>query len=81
MKIVPDPPKYLANLDKHGCDMDDLTVEFFEASVVVPAKQGRWMAIGMLDGRAIAVVFAALGTEAIAQISMRPASAKERKLL
>lgn len=81
MKIVPDQSKRLANLDKHGMDMDDLTVEFFEAAVVIPAKGGRWMAVGRLDGRTISVVFSPLGTEAIAPISMRPASSKERKLL
>lgn len=81
MEIVPDPPKRLANLDKHGLDMASLTLEFFEAAVVVPAKRDRWLAIGMFAGRPVAVVFRPLGSQAIAPISMRPASSKERKLL
>jgi uncharacterized protein len=81
MKIVPDPSKRLANLDKHGMDMGELTMEFFENSVVVPAKGDRSMAIGYFKGRAIAVVFKPLGTEAIAPISMRRASKRERSLL
>lgn len=39
------------------------------------------MAIGRLADGMVAVVFAALGTEAVLMISMRPASAKERSLL
>lgn len=81
MKITFDPPKRLATLDLRGMDMATLTEEFFLASVVVPAKDGRWMAIGFLADRAVAVVFAPLGTEAISIISMRPASVKERKLI
>lgn len=49
MKIVFDPPKRLANLDKHGLDMAALTVEFFEAARIIPAKQGRFMAVGSSD--------------------------------
>lgn len=80
--IIPwDEPKRLANIAKHGLDFAALDVEFFLSSVVVPAKLGRWMAIGhMADGTA-AVVFARLGAEGVAVISMRPASAKERRLL
>lgn len=81
MIIVIDPPKRLANLDKHGMDQADLTVEFFEAAMIMPAKQGRWMAIGKLSGRTIAVVFTTLGTEAVSIISMRPASKTERTLI
>ena len=48
---------------------------------VVRAKAGRHMAIGRLADGTVAVVFAALGTEGVSVISMRPASAKERSLL
>lgn len=81
MQIIFDTPKRLANLDKHGMDMADLTVEFFVASIVLPAKNGRFIAIGHFNGHAIAVVFAPVGTEAISAISMRRASKKERSLL
>jgi uncharacterized DUF497 family protein len=80
VKIVPDPKKRDTNLAKHGFDMDELDVEFFASAAIIPAKGTRFMAVGEFDGMTIAVVFAALGTEAIAPISMRPASRKERKL-
>ena len=56
-------------------------MDFFEASIIVPANNNRHMAIGQLRDGTIAVVFARLGTEGISIISMRPASRKERKLL
>ncbi|MCG5241896.1 BrnT family toxin [Azospirillum doebereinerae] len=82
MKIVYDPPKRAANLDKHGLDFADLEDGvFFETALVRPAKDGRFMAIGRLADGTISVVFALLGTEGISIISMRPASTKERSLL
>jgi uncharacterized DUF497 family protein len=54
---------------------------FFEGSVIVPGKVGRWMAIGEFADTIIAVVFAPLGAEAVSIISMRHASRKERKVL
>lgn len=79
MKLVWVEPKRLANLDKH-MDFADLDLAFFEGAVVVPARTGRQFAVGRLDD-ATTVVFVALGTEALSIISMRPASAKERRLL
>ncbi|CAI9119551.1 BrnT family toxin [Brytella acorum] len=74
-----DEPKRLKTLRDRGLDFGDLDEAFFQASLIIPAKQGRWMAIGsFLDG-VIAVVFVELGTEGISVISMRPASQKERK--
>lgn len=82
MKIVYDPPKRAANLDKHGLDFADLEDgAFFETALVRPAKDGRFMAIGRLADGTISVVSALLGTEGISIISMRPASTKERSLL
>jgi uncharacterized DUF497 family protein len=81
VKIVWDEPKRLANLDKHDLDFRDLDIAYFEGSVVVPARDGRLAAIGRLGGQALTVIFAAWGTEAISVVSMRPASAKERRLL
>ncbi|WP_084646025.1 BrnT family toxin [Devosia insulae] len=78
MLITYDEPKRQTNLAKHGLDFASLTVEFFEAAVVLPGKEGRWLAIGELDGRVVvAVVFRPLGTEALSIASMRPASRKE----
>lgn len=81
MQIVWDELKRKRNLAKHGMDFADLTVEFFEASTAYPAREGRLLAIGELDGRVvIAVVFKPVGSEALSVISMRPASRKERSL-
>lgn len=79
--IVWDEPKRLSNLAKHGLDFADLDEAFFLQAVVVPVKDGRHMAIGRLADGTIAVVFALLGREGLAVISMRPASRKERSVL
>lgn len=79
IKIVWDEPKREQNLAKHGMDFADL--EFFESAVVLPAAQGRFMAINVLVNGIVTVVFARLGSEGISIISMRRASRKERKAL
>jgi hypothetical protein len=80
MKLVWDELKRETNISKHGLDFADLDGEFFAAAKIVPAKEGRAIAIGEFRGQIIvAVVFVALGSEAISVISMRPASRKERK--
>ena len=81
MKIVWDEPKRLANLARHGMDFADLDEAFFEGSVIVPAKLGRYAAIGRYRSGIILVVFVALGTEGLSVVSMRPASRKERRLI
>lgn len=80
MNIVWDEPKREANLAKHGIDFADITEDFFLSAIVRPAKDGRFAALGELDGK-IAVIFAVLGTEGLSIISARPASRKERKLI
>ncbi|MDE2596148.1 MAG: BrnT family toxin [Sphingomonadales bacterium] len=80
MIIVWDEPKRLANIAKHGIDFVDIDEEFFLSAIVRPARQGRFAAIGRLDG-VIAVIFAVLGNEGISIVSARPASRKERQLL
>jgi len=81
MQITYDENKRLSNIEKHGYDFAELNMEFFASSIVVPAKEGRFMAIGVLRNGVIAVVFARLGKEGISIISMRDASRKERSLL
>ena len=81
MQIVWDEPKRIANLEKHGLDFAELTLGFFERAIFKPGHSGRWRAIGLQDGVAVAVVLRALGTEAVSVISMRFASRQERKLL
>jgi len=81
MQITFDQRKNEINKAKHGFDFAALTVEFFAAATVQPAKQDRFLAIGNLNGAVVvAVVFRPLGTEALSVISMRRASEKERKL-
>ena len=80
MQIVWDERKRRANINKHGFDFADLSEEFFLTAIVQGAKHNRLKAIGRLQDGTIAVIFAALGSEAISAISMRPASDKERSL-
>lgn len=81
MKIVWDEPKRVSNLAKHNLDFAALDEGFFAEAAILPAKQGRWLAIGRLADGSIAVVFATLGTEAISIVSMRRANRAERRLL
>lgn len=79
MIITWDEPKRLKTLAERGLDFADLDVEFFEAAGIYAAKEGRLMAIGLLGEVMLSVVFAPLGAEAIAVISMRRASHRERE--
>ena len=79
MQISFDGLKRQSNLAKHGLDFADLDVEYFVQSIVVPAKLGRFMAIGVLSRDVIATVFVKLGTQGLSIISMRRSSRKERK--
>ncbi len=81
MKITCDPPKRLANLAKHKLDLAVIGEDFFAGAIVRPAQAGRFKALGILDGRAVAVIFKPLGSEAFAIISLRPASKREREQL
>jgi uncharacterized DUF497 family protein len=79
MRIVFDEAKRRSNVLKHGYDFASLTLEFFAAASVDPVRQGRFIAVGELDGdTTIAVVFRPLGSEAISVISMRRANRTER---
>ena len=81
MKIVWDDQKRIQNLAKHGFDFAQLSPDFFDAAIVLPAKGSRFMAINVMDDDVLAVVFGRLGSEGISIISMRRASRKERTLL
>jgi len=80
MEIVWDEPKRLANIAKHGIDFADIGEDFFLSALVREAKDGRYAAIGRLNG-IIVVIFAVLGSEGVSIISARPASRRERELL
>lgn len=80
MKITWDERKRLANIDKHGLDFADLTLEFFERAKIGPAKLRRFKAIGELNG-VITVIFATRGSQGVSVISMRPAAKSEREAI
>jgi len=80
MKILWDENKRQSNIAKHGMDFADLNMDFFETSIILPAKKNRFMAINVFLDGVISVIFAKLGADAISIISMRPASRKERML-
>lgn len=80
MIIVWDEQKREANLAKHGIDFADIDEAFFAEALIGEAKNGRYFAIGELNG-VIVVIFAKLGTEGISIVSARPANRKERNLL
>ena len=80
MQISFDELKRQSNLAKHGLDFADLDVEYFVDAIVVPAKLGRFMAIGILSNDVIATVFVKLGSQGLSIVSMRASSRKERKV-
>lgn len=79
MEIVWDEPKRELNLKTRGLDFAELDMEFFAASTVFPAKDGRFKAVGQFGDSLLTVIFRPLGTEALSVISMRRASKRERK--
>ena len=81
MIITWDEPKRLSNLAKHGFDFASLDEPFFLSAAVIPGHGNRHVAIGRLQDRTVAVVFAYLGTEGLSVVSMRKADKNERKVL
>ena len=85
MKIVWDEVKRRTNLQKRGLDFADLEDGFdWDDVLLAPAHPGsdgrqRMMAVAMMDGRLMTVIFAPLGTEAISIVTMRRASLNERR--
>ena len=80
MRIVWDEPKRLENLRKHGFDFAVLEFAFFEDATIIPAKENRLKAVGVLTEKVIVVIFFGLGREGLSVISMRPANKMERRL-
>jgi uncharacterized DUF497 family protein len=79
MQIVWDEPKRLANIDKHGFDLADVTEEFIVSATFFPAKLGRLGALAIFREKLMTAIIEPLGMEAIAVISFRPASSKEKR--
>lgn len=84
MNIIVPEPKRLANLAKHGIDLNDFETGFsWHRYAVLPAKPSRTgrvreVYIGRLSGIVVAAITSPLGSEAVAIISIRPASSRER---
>lgn len=81
MIITWDEPKRRKVLDERGLDFAQVTAAFLASAVPVAERDRRRLVVGLLEGRAVAVVYAPLGDEAVAIVTMRPASKAERKLL
>lgn len=81
VRITWDEPKRRANLERHGLDFRDVTLDFFVKSLILPTKRDRRQAIGYLEDRLVSLVYKPMGSEALSLISLRPASVKERGLL
>lgn len=86
MRIVWDEVKRQTNLHKRGLDFADLEAGFdWDDMLLTPAHPGqdgrqRLMAVAMLEGTLMTIIFAPLGTEAISIVTMPRASRKERQL-
>jgi uncharacterized DUF497 family protein len=76
--------KNRANIRKHGFDFVEVQ-EMFRGVVVVDADirndygENRWVGLGIVRGRVAHVVFAERDLETIRIISLRKATARERK--
>jgi uncharacterized DUF497 family protein len=79
MRILWDEPKRLANIDKHQIDLREVTEDFINEGKLYPAKLGRIAVVGMHKGHVMTAIVERLGNEAVAVISFRIASRKERR--
>jgi uncharacterized protein len=77
-----DERKRRSNLAKHGLDFIDIDAVFDGPHVVVPSaydgEEERFLAIGLLEGRCVTVVFT-FRSESIRVISFRRARHEERQ--
>ncbi len=81
MRFEWDNQKRLTNLDKHSLDFLDAVAVFETPHVVVPSthsSEERKLAIGMLEGRFVTVVYT-MRNEAIRIISFRRSRYEERQ--
>jgi uncharacterized DUF497 family protein len=83
MEFEWDPVKAASNLTKHGIDFDEAIAVFDDPrtfSVVDRRSYGetRYIAIGTVRGRTLAVVFTMRGNQICRIISARRASRRER---
>jgi hypothetical protein len=84
MKFKWDEQKNQANIKKHELDFADAHKVFDQPSLVnlddrEDYGENRWIAIGLLNGRMVVIVFTELDEETIRVISFRKATNDERK--
>lgn len=81
MRIVWDQPKRLANLVKHEIEFAEMEADFdWDAALFLPARRPRFRVLGALRGRIVSAIVQPLGSEALAIISVRAASAAEKEI-
>ncbi len=79
-----DEQKNLANIRKHGIDFSD-AAEAFAGPMLIALDEreeygeDRWIALGMIQARVIAVVYTARDEDTIRIISLRKALRHERE--
>lgn len=85
MVIVWDEPKRVANPEKHGLDFARFEAMLSEADVLVlPASESRTgrarlrLVLARPGGEFVAAILSPLGSEALALVSLRPASDQEK---
>jgi uncharacterized DUF497 family protein len=81
MRFEWDERKRASNADKHGLDFLDAELIFRGPHFHYPSprhQEDRWVTIGMLDGREVAVVWTARD-DAVRLISFRRARNEERR--
>lgn len=81
MQFEWDERKWITNLEKHSLDFFDATVVFENPHVIAPSTNSdepRFVAIGMLQGRFVTVVYT-LRSEAIRIISFSRSRHEEKR--
>ncbi len=84
MEFAWDENKNTANLIKHGFDFAD-AYRVFDLSMLVALDEredygeNRYIGLGLLDGRAVVVVYTEPDEETVRIISLRKALSQERK--
>jgi hypothetical protein len=82
MEFEWDEAKRLANIAKHGLDFLDAPQAFEDRHLLAPARmsgtESRWLLLGRIEGRVVAIIFARRGAT-IRLISMRRARDDERR--
>lgn len=84
MRFEWDKAKNRANIRKHGLDFADAE-EMFRGALILYADtredygEDRWLGLGLIGNRVVAISFATPGPETIRVISLRKADREERK--